>query len=119
MRRREQGSTLVFTLSILGLLAALAAVMVTPLNVASRRVDLYYRNLQARELCAAGVEQALLWATRGVVTNAQLTLGAGTVDVAVEQVAARQGRLRSVGRVAGSGNKAPVEQQTEMTMPWP
>ncbi|MEI6085621.1 MAG: hypothetical protein WCS70_15150 [Verrucomicrobiota bacterium] len=113
-RRNERGSTLVFTLSILGLLAALAAVLVAPPQMAARRVDLYYRKLQARELSVAGVELARTW---GVATNAEVALGNGTVVIGVRKVAAGQWRLESTGRVAGP--KVPVEQQTEMTVTGP
>jgi len=116
MRRREHGSTLVFTISILGLLAALAAGLATPTQMAGRRVDLYYRKLQARELSVAGLEQARSW---GVATNAQFALGNGSVEVVVEKVSAGQWRVQSVGRVAGAGKRAPVEQRTELTMSWP
>jgi hypothetical protein len=119
MSRCEQGSTLVFTVSILGLLAVMAAVLAAPAKMAAGRVDMYYRNLQARELSEAGLAQARVWAASGIATNAQFRLGTGDVEIAVEKIAPGQGRVRSIGRVAGAGKKSPVEQRIESTVGWP
>src|SRR5688572_17870200 len=94
----NRGYALVFTLGIIALLSAVAAMLAGPAAVERKRVDLHYRNVQAQYLSLAGIEQSKTWATRGVLTNELYLLANGTVDTTMQRDGNRC-RITSVGRV--------------------
>ena len=100
--KRESGSTLIFTITVLGLLASLAAVLAAPLSLTSRRLDLYYARVQARELSRAGLARAA--AQKNVEGNVSVTMHA-----------LPDGRIRvvSTGRVRLPWRAELVAEQTE------
>lgn len=106
----EAGFTLLFTVSVLGLLAALGLMLTGPTALEAARVDRYYRKLQARELSLAGLERAR---SLGTSTNLVYDLGNGTVTVNIHTEPGGRCRVVSTGRVTASGRKQSIAVQTE------
>ena len=116
-RTNEAGSALLFTVSIMALLAALAWMLTSTATLEAKRIDRYYRKLQARELSLAGLERGRALAAHGAVTNATYALGNGTVEITLQAPKPGQYHLLSTGRVTATGSSQPITVQTEVTIP--
>src|SRR5262245_655386 len=107
MRRNRDGSTLVFAVSLVGLLSLMAVLLCTPRNVERRQLEWHYRNVQAQYLSLAGVERARAWASTGVVTNEVYELGEGNVLLVMKPGAGKTCHVKSTGRVDRPGQTKP------------
>jgi hypothetical protein len=116
-KTNTQGYTLIFTLGIVGLLAALGAMLTMPSATQQKRVELHYRNVQAQYLSLAGLEQAKTWAAQGIVTNELYLLANGVVDTTMEPVDGNQCRVVSIGRLRTPWRNHQITARNEVTIP--
>lgn len=116
MRRREQGSTLILAVAVLGLLMLLASLLTAIPRQEAWQLDRHYEHVRAEYLSLAGLARARAWAGAGLVTNATYTLGPGSVSVQMTRGAGKTCQVESLGRIEREPLKKPLIVRTEGTV---